>query len=113
MVLITVSVSTRVRLILDLTRSMQLITDPRVWVVSSHLGTLIVHGHMGDSSTTDAIRTHFYLAWAAEFSLPSKPAELNENFTKIRHHRAGPRTVEMSCMGVIRQLEDLIMPYHP
>ena len=92
----------------------QMVTDPRVWVVQNHMGALIVHDHVDDSrmtATTPVIRSHFYVAWAAEFNSPPEPTELSENFTGIRHHRVGPRTIEMSCVGVIRQLEDLIAPY--
>jgi len=94
----------------------QMISDPRVWVISNDTGTPIVHDHVDDSrltSTSNAIRSHFYLAWAAEFSSPPEPSELSENFTGIRHRRVGPHTVELSCVGVIRQLEDLILPYPP
>jgi hypothetical protein len=93
----------------------QLITDPRIWVDRTARGTLIVHDHVDDSrltSTTDAARSHFYRAWAAEFNSPPEPAELSENFTGLRHQRVGPFTIAISCMGVIRQLVDLIAA-HP
>ena len=53
----------------------QLISDPRVWVISNVTGTLIVHDHVDSrlTSTSSAIRTHFYTAWAAEFSSPPEP----------------------------------------
>jgi hypothetical protein len=94
----------------------QLITDPRVWVVSNSMGTLIVHDHVDDSrltSNSDALRSHFYRAWGAEFNSPPEPAELSENFTGLRHQRVGPYTVAISCLGVIRQLEDLIAAHPP
>jgi hypothetical protein len=93
----------------------QLITDPRIWVERTVRGTLIIHDHVDDSrltSTTDAARSHFYRAWAAEFNSPPEPTELSENFTGLRHQRVGRFTVAISCMGVIRQLEDLIAA-HP
>ena len=78
------------------------------------MGTLIIHDHVDDSrltATTPLIRSHFYRAWAAEFDSPPEPAELSENFTGLRHERTGPSTVQVSCLGVIRSLHDLIAPY--
>ena len=49
----------------------KLVTDRRVWVMSSERGVLIIHDHIDDSrltSTSAAARSHFYLAWAAEFN---------------------------------------------
>jgi hypothetical protein len=94
----------------------QCIVDRRVFVKKDPvLGVLVLHDHVDDSrltATAGGIRSHFYHAWAARFNSPPEPAELSENFTGLRHHRAGPHTVEMSCLGVIRSLEDLIAP-HP
>ena len=66
----------------------QLVTDRRVWVTSTERGILIIHDHVDDSrltSTTAAARSHFYLAWAAEFNSAPESAELSENFTGLRH----------------------------
>ncbi len=78
------------------------------------LGTVVLHDHVGDSritADTDRARSHFYHSWRAAFDSPPEPAELSENYTGLRHHRVGPYTVEMSCLGVLRSLADLITPY--
>ncbi len=53
-------------------------------------GILIIHDHVDDfrlTSTTGEARTHFYLAWALEFSAAPESAELSEDFTGLRHRR--------------------------
>ena len=93
----------------------QCITDRRVFVRKDEmLGTVVLHDHVDDSritATTDRARSHFYHAWRAEFDSPPEPAELSENFTGLRHHRIDPYSIEMSCLGVLRSLADLIAPY--
>ena len=54
----------------------QLVTDLRVWVRDTRV-----------TSTTPAVRSHFYVQWAAEFNSPPEPTELSEDFTGLRHHR--------------------------
>ena len=76
----------------------------------------MIHDHVDDSrltSTTPEARSHFYRAWAAEFNSPPEPAGLSENFTGLRHHPIGGRSVEISCLGVIRALEELLQPHAP
>jgi hypothetical protein len=93
----------------------QLITDLRVWVLKSARGVLLIHDHVDDSrltTTTPEARSHFYLAWAIEFNSPPEPLELSENFTGLRHHRVRDRSVEISCLGVIKSLAELI-ELHP
>jgi hypothetical protein len=92
----------------------QTLTDRRLWVLRNQMGTLLLHDHVDDSrlsATTAAILSHFYRAWAAAFNSPPEPVELSENFTGLRHRRTGPHTTEMSCLGVLRSLSDLIAPY--
>ena len=92
----------------------QCVTDLRVWSLRSMRGVLVIHDHVDDSrltSTTPEARSHFYLAWAAEFNSPPESAELSENFTGLRHRRIDARSVEISCLGVIRSLAELIAPY--
>ncbi len=65
----------------------QLVTDRRVWVMHSERGVLIIYDHVDDSrltSTSVEARSHFYLAWAAEFDSPPESAELSEDFTGLR-----------------------------
>jgi hypothetical protein len=81
---------------------------------ANQMGTLVVHDHVDDSrltSTTAAIRSRFYRAWAAEFNSPPEPSELSEKSTGLRHHRVSPTTVEMSYLGVVRSLEGLLAEY--
>ena len=92
----------------------QLVTDLRIWVLKSVRGILLIHDHVDDSrltTTTPEARSHFYLAWAVEFNSPPEPLELSENFTGLRHHRVGTRGVEISCLGVIKSLAELLEPY--
>jgi len=92
----------------------QTLTDRRLWVIRNSLGTLLLHDHVDDSrltATTAEIRSHFYRAWAAAFDSPPEPLILSENFTGLRHQRTGEHTTEISCLGVIRSLQDLIAPY--
>ena len=92
----------------------RLITDRRVWVLKSALGTIIIHDHVDDSrltSTTAAARSHFYRAWALEFNSPPESAELSKDFTGLRHHQLDALTTEISCGAVIRSLNDLVAPY--
>jgi hypothetical protein len=92
----------------------QLITDRRVWVMQTHRGILIIHDHVDDSrltSTTVEARSHFYLAWAAEFHSPPESAELSENFTGLRHEVLSPTVTRISCGAVVRNLVDLVAPH--
>ena len=92
----------------------QLVTDRRVGVLKSERGILIIHDHVDDSRltcTTAAARSHFYLAWAAEFNSAPESAELNEAFTGLRHREVRPGATEITCKAVIRSLVDLIAPY--
>ena len=76
----------------------------------------MIHDHVDDprlTSTTPEARSHFYRAWAAEFNSPPEPAGLSENFTGLRHHPIGGRSIEISCLGVIRALEELLQPHAP
>ena len=94
----------------------QCVTDRRVWSIRSARGVLVIHGHVDDSrltSTTPEARSHFYRARAAKFNSPPEPAELSENFTGLRHHPIGGRAVEISCLGVLRALEEMLLPYAP
>ncbi len=84
----------------------QTLTDRRLWVLRNQMGTLLLHDHVDDSrlsATTAAVLSHFY-------SSPPEPVELSENFTGLRHRRTGPHTTEVSCLGVLRSLGDLIAP---
>jgi hypothetical protein len=94
----------------------QLVTDRRVWVMHSARGILIIHDHVDDSrltSTTVAARSHFYLAWAAEFNSPPESAELSENFTGLKHEVLSPTVTRVSCGAVMRNLVDLVAPFLP
>jgi len=92
----------------------QLVTDRRVWVMHSDRGILIIHDHVDDSrltSTTAAARSHFYLAWAAEFNSAPESAELSENFTGLKHEVLDGLRTRISCGAVMRSLVDLVEPF--
>jgi hypothetical protein len=92
----------------------QLATDRRVWVLKSVRGILIIHDHVDDSRltcTTPEARSHFYLAWAAEFNSAPESSELNEAFTGLRHREVRPGATEITCKAVIHSLVDLIAPF--
>ena len=94
----------------------QLVTDRRVWVMHSTRGILIIHDHVDDSrltSTTVEARSHFYLAWAAEFNSPPESAELSENFTGLKHEVLSSTVTRISCGAVVRNLVDLVAPFLP
>ncbi len=77
-------------------------------------GILIIHDHVDDSrltSTTVGARSHFYLAWAAEFNSPPESAELSENFTGLKHEVLSPTATRISCGAIVRNLVDLVAPF--
>jgi hypothetical protein len=94
----------------------QLCTDRRVWTKHSSRGDLIVHDHVDDSRltyTSVAARDDFHNAWAREFreTITSRPC--SEDFTGLRHsHEFKTFTTRISCEGVIRRLEKLLVK-HP
>jgi hypothetical protein len=94
----------------------QLVTDRRVWVYTSIVGTLIIHDHVDDSrltSTTPQARSYFYLHWAAEFGEPLESKELSEGFTGLHHHVLLDGSVQVSCLGVVRALAPLVAGHPP
>jgi len=89
----------------------QLLTDRRVWIKHSPEGRLILHDHVDDTritATTPAVRKAFHAAWAAEFKETIALRPLSEDFTGLRHTPVGPRTVAISCGGVIKRLAVLL-----
>ena len=92
----------------------QMITDRRVWTYTSGLGMLLIHDHVDDSRVTATTRRaleHFYLYWATEFGEPVMPKSLNEDFTGLRHHVLPGGGVEISCRGVLNNLELALRPF--
>jgi hypothetical protein len=92
----------------------QLLTDRRVWVLTNHLGSLIVHDHVDDSRltyTTQAACDAFHTAWATRFRQKMVGTPVSEDFTGLRHHRIDDHTVSISCEGVIRRLEKTLVSY--
>ena len=74
-----------------------------------------MHDHVDDTRMTwtgDTIGSAFYVAWAVEFNSPPEPEELSEDFTGLRHHRVDQWSTEISCLGVIKSIEDLLAE-HP
>ena len=93
----------------------QLLTDRRVWIRHTPAGQLILHDHVDDTRITAscaAVREEFHRAWAAEFRETIVIRPLSEDFTGLRHTPIGPRTVAISCGGVIRRLETILRD-HP
>ena len=62
--------------------------------------------------TGDTIGSAFYIAWAVEFNSPPEPEELSEDFTGLRHHRINQWSTEITCLGVIKSIEELLAE-HP
>ena len=54
----------------------------------------------------------FYITWAVEFNSPPEPEELSEDFTGLRHHRINQWSTEITCLGVIKSIEELLAE-HP
>ncbi len=89
----------------------QLFTDRRVWIRRTPDGILILHDYVDDTRMTwtgESIGLSFYVAWAIEFNSPPEPEELSEDFTGLRHHRLDQWRTEISCLGVIKSLEELL-----
>jgi hypothetical protein len=66
----------------------QLISDRRVWVRVSPLGTLVYYDHVDDSRltvTNARVRLHFCRAWALQFDESLEKMALTEDFTGLRH----------------------------
>ena len=92
----------------------QLLTDRRVWIKHTPAGRLILHDHVDDTRITAscaAVREEFHAAWAAEFRETIVIRPLSEDFTGLRHTPTGPRTVAISCGGVVRRLETLLIEF--
>ena len=63
------------------------------------------------TATTRRALEHFYLHWATGFGEPIMPRALNEDFTGLRHHSRSDGAVEISCRGVLRNLELALAPF--
>jgi len=86
-----------------------------VWALSADRGEIIAHDHVGDSRLTTtaaaAARKHFHAAWAAAFREDPEEKPTTEDFTGLRHRVVSPRCTEISCVGVLRRLEALLLDY--
>ena len=92
----------------------QSVVDRRLFAVSSEAGTLIAHIHVDDTRltfTSSAMRDWFVSAWTAEFKEKPGDVPLSEDFIGIRRTTIAPGTTAMSCLGIIKSLEELIKPY--
>ena len=92
----------------------QLISDRRVWVYVSSLGTLIYYDHVGESRltlTAPGVRLHFCRAWALQFDESLAEMAITEDFTGLRHRPTPDGLIAVSCEGVIRRLGDMIAPW--
>jgi len=58
------------------------------------------------------VRLDFLSAWAAAFGEPPARADLSEDFVGIRSVRIRPSTIELTCVGVIKSIQQLIAA-HP
>ena len=64
------------------------------------------------TATTPEVRVAFHTAWAEAFGEKISARPLSEDFTGLRHTPIGPRTVAVSCGGIVARLESLLGP-HP
>ena len=90
----------------------QLLTDRRVWTRHDTHGSLIVHDHVDDSrltATTPQARLNFHTAWAQHFNEQIEIRPLAEDFTGLRHTRVDAFTTAISCGGVLKRLETLLL----
>ena len=92
----------------------QSVVDRRLFDRKSDLGTLIANIHVGDTRltfTSRAVRDWFVQAWTKEFDEKPMVQELSEDFVGIRRRAVAPGVTEVTCLGVIKSLAELIKPY--
>ena len=92
----------------------QSVVDRRLFVIKSEEGTLFAHIHVDDTRLTfddRRMRAWFLKLWSIEFGEPPTKPDLDEDFVGVKRTVTGPGTVELSCLGVIKSMNELIKPY--
>jgi hypothetical protein len=98
--------------------------DPQLFTLDDAGDQLALWTHVDDTrffATAQRLRRHFLLKWATEFDEELEPGALDEHvipsslcedFTGLRFHRVNETTIEITCIGAIKALEQLLQD-HP
>jgi len=92
----------------------QSVVDRRLFIKSTGNDTLLLLVHVDDTKlwfSHPHVRTAFLTAWAAKFNEPPATSSLSESFVGIRSRRVGPHTTQLTCVGVIKVIANLMIDY--
>jgi hypothetical protein len=92
----------------------QSVVDRRLFIKTDGTNILLLLVHVDDTKlwfSHPHVREAFLAAWAAKFNEPPAPATLSESFVGIRTRRVGPHTTQLTCVGVIKVIANLIIDY--